>query len=78
MTIIQGNPAGPSIIRADDIMGFQEVTTYLGVSKQRVSVLRKRSEFPEPICTLASTPIWDARLISMYKLHRDLKKQEMN
>lgn len=76
--IVHGNPSGPQVVRSDDIMGFQEVATYLGISKQRVSVLRKRPDFPKPLCVLASTPIWDARSVAMYKLQRYTQNREKN
>jgi eukaryotic-like serine/threonine-protein kinase len=39
--------------------GAAEVAETLGVSRQRVSVLRKQSSFPTPVAELASGPVWD-------------------
>lgn len=68
--ILHGNPNGPVVVRSDDMMGFHEVAEYLGISKQRVTMLRKRPDFPEPVVVLRATPIWDARSISTYKMMR--------
>jgi hypothetical protein len=39
-------------------LGLAEVAVMLGVSKQRVSELRSRPDFPSPIAELASGPVW--------------------
>lgn len=41
-----------------DLVGTQEVTEMLDVSRQRVHELRRAGRFPEPIVQLASGPIW--------------------
>jgi hypothetical protein len=41
-----------------DVVGTTEVTKILGVSRQRLAELRRRSEFPEPIVDLAAGPVW--------------------
>lgn len=41
-----------------EIVGMTEVAEMLGVSRQRVSALRSRPEFPAPVQTLAAGPIW--------------------
>lgn len=38
--------------------GVNEVAEMLGVSKQRVSELRMRSDFPAPVAELAAGPVW--------------------
>jgi len=43
---------------APRIVGVFEVAQLLGVTKQRLAVLRERSDFPAPIATLAVGPIW--------------------
>lgn len=40
------------------IAGVAEIAAMLGVSKQRVSTLSKRNDFPSPMATLASGPVW--------------------
>ncbi|MGH9094064.1 MAG: helix-turn-helix transcriptional regulator [Acidimicrobiales bacterium] len=40
------------------LMGTQEVTDLLGVSRQRLHELRSSGRFPEPIVRLASGPVW--------------------
>jgi serine/threonine protein kinase len=39
--------------------GVTEVASELGVSRQRVSKLRERTDFPDPVGELAQGPIWD-------------------
>jgi len=48
------------------ILGAAEVADRLGVSKQRLSQLRQAGNFPEPIRTLASGPIWLAGAIDSF------------
>jgi len=45
-------------IEQDPYLGVTEVARLLGVSRQRVSELRGRPGFPEPVAELASGPIW--------------------
>ncbi|MEX1046174.1 MAG: hypothetical protein WD757_06815 [Actinomycetota bacterium] len=42
----------------DELAGVAEVASLLGVSKQRVSELRDRPGFPEPVAELAAGPVW--------------------
>lgn len=42
----------------EEYAGVSEVAALLGVSRQRVSELRARDGFPEPIAELASGPVW--------------------
>lgn len=51
----------------DELVGVGEIATMLGVSKQRVTTLSKRSDFPAPIQRLASGPVWRARDLSTFK-----------
>jgi predicted DNA-binding transcriptional regulator AlpA len=51
-------------------VGVAEVAEILGVSKQRVSQLVKTPRFPEPIMTLAATPVWLEEDIIEYAKHR--------
>ena len=60
-------------IDISNIVGFHEVSEMLGVSKQRVHMLRMRGDFPEPISVLAATPIWDSSVIRQYDQTRRRK-----
>jgi hypothetical protein len=42
----------------EQFVGVAEVATELEVSRQRVSELRSRHDFPAPIAELASGPVW--------------------
>lgn len=46
--------------------GSTEVAAELGVSPQRVSVLRQRPDFPDPITEIAQGPIWDLDVIQAW------------
>ena len=41
-----------------ELAGMAEIAEMLGISRQRISVLRKRHEFPAPVAILASGPVW--------------------
>jgi len=41
-----------------ELVGVHEVARMLDVSKQRASQLAKNPEFPKPVVTLASGPVW--------------------
>jgi len=41
-----------------DVLGTQEVTKILGVSRQRLHELRQAGRFPQPMTELAAGPIW--------------------
>lgn len=41
-----------------DLIGVTEAASLLGISRQRVHVLRERPEFPAPVAMLAAGPIW--------------------
>lgn len=43
--------------------GVSEVAEVLGISRQRVSKLRERPDFPDPIGELAQGPIWDLEAV---------------
>lgn len=40
------------------ILGVTETAAFLGVSKQRVSQLAQRPDFPQPLAALACGKIW--------------------
>jgi hypothetical protein len=46
--------------------GVTEVAETLGVSRQRVSKLRERADFPDPIGVLAQGPIWDLTAVEAW------------
>lgn len=41
-----------------ELAGVGEVAEMLGISRQRVHILRKRHDFPAPVQTLGGGPIW--------------------
>src|SRR5205814_1590933 len=41
-----------------ELAGVSEVADFLGVTRQRASALAKTAEFPVPVATLASGPVW--------------------
>ena len=53
-------------LKPENLLGTSEVAVVLGVSKQRIHALRKNKKFPQPIATLAATPIWDKRDITAF------------
>jgi len=46
--------------------GVTEVAQALGVSAQRVAVLRQRASFPTPVAEIAQGPIWDLEVIETW------------
>lgn len=55
------------LIDTKRIGGVYEVAQTLECAKQQIASLRKRPEFPEPIVTLAATPIWDLDDVQEFK-----------
>jgi hypothetical protein len=55
--------AGPPFPR---LVGVSEVASMLGVSRQRLAILRQRHEFPAPVAELAAGPIWRAGDLSTF------------
>lgn len=49
-----------------DIVGTTEAAEMLGVSRQRLHQLRAAGTFPEPMITLAATPIWMRQAIEAF------------
>jgi len=41
-----------------DLMGVHELSTHLGVTRQRLHQLRSNPGFPPPLITLHATPVW--------------------
>lgn len=49
------------------VLGVAEVAALLGVSRQRLAVIRREHEsFPEPFATLAATPLWYCSAIEQW------------
>ena len=55
------------MIDTDNLCGTAEAAAVLGVLKQRIHTLRKRSDFPQPIVALAATPLWDKNALLAFK-----------
>jgi hypothetical protein len=64
-----GNDAGPPIV------GVSEIAEMKGVRRQYASQLGKRRDFPEPICELRGTPVWDT--VSVARWLRDEGKNKL-
>lgn len=43
---------------SEGYLGVSEIARMLGVSRQRVSELRARPDFPDPVAELAAGPVW--------------------
>jgi hypothetical protein len=43
---------------AETYLGVTELASQIGVSRQRVSELRTRADFPAPVAELAAGPVW--------------------
>lgn len=57
-----------------DLVGVSEVAEMLGVSKQRVSVMRSdESQFPRPLAELRSGPVWATAGIERYAANRAVR-----
>lgn len=48
------------------LVGVAEIAEQLGVSKQRVSALSQRDDFPRPLAHLAAGPVWRAGDLSTF------------
>lgn len=49
-----------------EVVGVTEIAGMLGISKQRVSALSQRDDFPAPLARLASGPVWRAGDLSTF------------
>ena len=47
-------------------MGLAEIVDLIGVSRQRVDQLTRQKDFPEPVTTLQSGRIWNAKDIEVW------------
>ena len=56
-----------STVPVTQLAGTSEVAELLGCHKQQLQKLRMRPEFPEPVITLAATPVWDMREVRRFK-----------
>ncbi len=48
------------------LVGVTEVAGMLGITKQRLAVLREREDFPAPVAALAAGPVWRASDLSTF------------
>lgn len=51
-------PRAPTIAHVDHLVGAQEIARMFGVSRQRVSQLTSRPDFPAPTVRLAMGKVW--------------------
>ncbi|MBI4277507.1 MAG: hypothetical protein HY660_03535 [Armatimonadetes bacterium] len=49
-----------------DLVGVAELAKLLRVSRQRASELARRKDFPRPLCTLASGPVWRKSAVARF------------
>lgn len=66
MTIEEFDRREAEMIERRKLVGISEVARALGITKQRVSVLSKRSDFPAPLARLTSGPVWRIGDISTF------------
>lgn len=55
-----------TLVNIHSIIGTAEVADILQCPKQQIYTLRKRKDFPQPIRTIAATPLWNAEEISKF------------
>lgn len=55
-----------TLVNVEHIIGTAEVAAILGCPKQQIYTLRKRKDFPQPIRTIAATPLWDSNEVSKF------------
>lgn len=48
----------PRLIDVHHLVGPQEIAAMLGVSRQRVTQLAARADFPQPVVVLAMGKVW--------------------
>lgn len=58
-----------------DLMGTAEIAELLGVTRQRVSQLVKRDDFPAPVATLIGGTIWLAKDVREWADDRDRRRE---
>ncbi len=51
---------------AESYLGVSELASVIGVSRQRVSELRTRGDFPAPVAELAAGPVWASSSLSRF------------
>jgi predicted DNA-binding transcriptional regulator AlpA len=64
----------------DGLAGLAELAGILGVTKRTAQRYAKRADFPQPIATLAATPVWRVKDLLEWRkatlpLARDLRGQ---
>jgi hypothetical protein len=58
------------------LLGSQEVAELLGLTREGVRQRRRHPDFPEPIQTLAATPVWTRDQIVEYARQRSERFEE--
>lgn len=58
---------------APRLVGVSEIAQILDVSRQRVSELRTREDFPAPIVELAAGPVWNETMLQLFLAGWDRK-----
>lgn len=57
--------------RADlRLLGLDELTVFLGLTKKTVSSWRARGRLPAPIAELRCGPVWDAATVELWQAQR--------
>lgn len=59
---------------APEFVGVHELTTILGVSRQRVDQLAHQDGFPEPVARLKVGRIWRTTDVVAWRSRRDAKR----
>ena len=59
------------LIDVEQLAGAAEIAELLGVSRQRVTQLTSRPDFPEPVAVLAMGKVWALDDVKAWKLARD-------
>jgi predicted DNA-binding transcriptional regulator AlpA len=58
LRIVSNDVLDHEIAAMPSCVGVREAAEILGVSKQRVGQLAKKSDFPKPVLHLRATPVW--------------------
>lgn len=53
-----------------ELVGIAEIGELLGVSRQRVTQLAKRDDFPAPIARLRMGPVWTLKAVRGWNKQR--------
>lgn len=64
--VTENNLSTKILVDVEHIIGTAEVAEILQCPKQQIYTLRKRRDFPQPIRTIAATPLWDAAEVKKF------------